>query len=177
MVTGGLTAGVVSQSRRFNGRDGGTLSRNDEEIMPVIVRFALSAAIVVLAGSVALADGIEPGLWRITSHTEAGGMISPSRESSKCITAEQAGDVATTFSPVSQTINSTCAPIDRSFDGQNLNWHLVCKGQLDMELTGAFVFDSAKHYLGTVHSKAVMMGQTMLDQTESLEGQWVSACQ
>ncbi len=74
--------------------------------------------------------------------------------SSKCLTPEQSHDLATTFSPVPSTVNSVCAPIERSLNGQRLSWRLVCKGQLDMELTGDFNFDSPHHYTATVRTKA-----------------------
>ena len=55
-------------------------------------------------------------------------------------------------------MNSVCAPIERSLDGDKLTWRLVCKGQLDMELTGEFTFDSPHHYTATVQTKAAMAG-------------------
>ena len=64
--------------------------------------------------------------------------------------SEETADLATTFSPIPRTINSVCAPIERSLNGPLLTWRLVCKGQLDMELTGEFNFDSPHHYTGTV---------------------------
>ena len=142
-------------------------------------RLALPAAVLAFlacAASIAFAEGIEPGLWKITSRTETGGVIGPPHESSKCLTTDEAHDLPTTFSPISRTINSACAPIERSFTGQKLTWRLVCKGQLDMELTGEFNFDSPRHYTATVRSKAAMIGQTMIDSQQTLEGQWVSEC-
>jgi hypothetical protein len=134
------------------------------------------AAAVIVPLSVALADGIEAGLWKITTTIETGGRTGPPRQTSKCLTAEQVKDLPTTFSPVANTINSDCAPIERSFDGKTLKWHLVCKGQLDMELTGAFTFDSPHHYNGTVASTASMEGQQMPGSKNTVEGVWVSAC-
>jgi hypothetical protein len=55
------------------------------------VAIALFAAFA-LAASAALADGIEPGLWKITTHTESGGVAGPPHESSKCLTAAQFAD-------------------------------------------------------------------------------------
>ncbi len=136
----------------------------------------ITLATFALAASPAFADGIEPGLWKITSQAENGGMVSPPHESSKCLTAEQTGDLGATFSPTATTINSDCAPIERSLKGPLLTWHLVCKGQLTMELTGAFNFDSPHHYSGTVRTKAVMPGMPPVDTQNSVEGQWVSAC-
>ena len=136
-------------------------------------RWALGA-VFALTASLAFAEGIEPGLWKITSRTETGGVIGPPHETARCLTAEQTKDVATTFSPVSRTANSVCAPIERSFNGEKLTWKLSCKGQLDMELTGEFIFDSARHYTATTRTKAAMAGQQMIDSQDTLEAQWLS---
>ncbi len=143
--------------------------------MSVLRRLALTAAVAFTASG-ALADEIEPGLWKITTRTETGGVIGPPHESSKCLTAEQTHDLATTFSPVASTVNSVCAPIERSLNGRRLSWRLVCKGQLDMELTGDFNFDSPHHYSATVRTKASMAGMQMVDSQNTLEGEWVSEC-
>jgi hypothetical protein len=143
--------------------------------MVVVWRIAV-AGLILLTASIALAAGIEPGLWKINSRTETGGVIGPPHESSKCLSAEEARDLATTFSPIPSTVNSICAPVERSLAGEKLNWRLVCKGQLNMELTGDFIFDSPHHYTATVRTMATMAGMTMVDSQDTLEGQWVSAC-
>jgi len=137
---------------------------------------AAAAAFVAFAGSIVLADGIEAGLWKITTTVETGGITGPPRQTAKCLTADQVADLPATFSPIANTINSTCAPMQHSFDGKKLSWHLVCKGQLDMELTGEFNFDSPHHYTGSVESKASMAGQPMPASKNTVEGEWVSAC-
>jgi hypothetical protein len=136
----------------------------------------LPAVLLACAASMAAAEGIQPGLWKIISHSETRGMVGPPRESRKCLSADQAKDVATTFSPISLTINSTCAPIERNFDGKHLTWHLVCTGQLNMDLAGDFTFDSPSHYKGQVHSKSEMAGMNGIDGIEVMEGEWVSEC-
>ncbi len=136
----------------------------------------IAVAILAFSAALALADGIEAGLWRITTIAVTGGMAGPPRQSSKCLTAAQVKDLAATFSPIASTINSTCEPMARSFDGKKLTWHLVCKGQLDMELNGAFDFDNPHHYTGTVESAASMAGQPMPGSKNTVEGEWVSAC-
>jgi hypothetical protein len=136
----------------------------------------LTAIAALLAATPALADTIDPGLWKIITRTATGGVIGPPHESSKCLTAAQTHDLATTFSPVPETVNSACAPIERHLEGPHLDWHLVCKGQLDMELTGEFNFDSPHHYTATVQTKAMMGGMPMVDSQNTLEGQWVSEC-
>ena len=130
----------------------------------------------VLGSTAGLADGIEAGLWRVISRTQTGGVIGPPHESSKCLSAQEVADPAATFSPASRTVNSTCAPIERSFDGSRLTWRLACQGQLDMELTGEFNFDSPRHYTATVQSKAAMAGTPMVDSQENIEARWLSAC-
>ena len=157
---------------RMRDRDGEAISRT---LGPAFAA-AIAVAIVALPATIALADGIEAGLWRITSTAENGGMAGPPRQSSKCLTAEQVKDLPAMFSPIASTINSTCEPMQRSFDGKKLTWHLVCKGQLDMELNGVFDFDSPHHYTGTVQSAASMAGQPMPGSKNTVEGQWVSAC-
>jgi hypothetical protein len=145
--------------------------------MSLLYRLALSVAGVAVAATVAFAGGIDPGLWRIIHRTETGGVIGPPHESSKCLTAEEAGDLPKTFSPVPKTVNSECGPIERSFDGDRLSWKLVCKGQLNMELTGEFNFDAPHHYSATMRTKAEMAGQMMIDSQDTLEAQWVSECE
>jgi hypothetical protein len=135
--------------------------------------FTLACA---LGGSTGLADGIEPGLWQVISRTQTGGVIGPPHESSKCLTAHDVADLGATFSPAPRTVNSTCAPIERSLSGSHLTWRLTCKGQLDMELTGEFNFDSPRHYMATVQSKAAMGGMPMVDSQENIEARWLSAC-
>ena len=141
-----------------------------------VLRIFALIALFSVAASAAFADGIEPGLWKIIVQTRSQGMVSPPHESAKCLTADETRDLATTFSPVPRTINSECGPIERTLDGARLNWHVVCKGQLNVELTGAFNFDSAQHYTATVRTQADMGGQT-IDSLDMLEGQWMSACQ
>ena len=144
--------------------------------MPRFFRVALTAAAVVLAGSVAFAEGVAPGLWRIISRTETGGVIGPPHESSRCLTEDQARDVATTFVPPPSADNSSCTPIERSVSGQKLTWHVTCRGQLDMEQAGEFTFDSPHHYTATTRTRATVSGKTMIDSQDTLEGQWVSEC-
>jgi Protein of unknown function (DUF3617) len=152
--------------------------------MSAIRRIVTNAA-PVLAGlgiclglaAYAHADGIEAGLWRIITRNQSGGVAAPPVTSTKCLTAEQVQDLGAAFSPIPQQIvNSTCAPIERSMVGPRLTWHLVCKGQIDMDLSGDFNFDSPHHYTATVRSKAAMAGMPMVDSENLLEGQWVSAC-
>ncbi len=105
-----------------------------------------------------------------------GRVVGPPKQSAKCLTPEETRNLATTFSPVSRTINSECAPLESSLAGTKLNWKLVCKGQLDMEITGDFNFDGPYHYVGTVHSTAEMAGNPMVDTRTMIEAEWLSEC-
>jgi hypothetical protein len=151
--------------------------------MPKPVRICLQAAVfagfagfAALAGSVAWGDGIAPGLWRIVSRTETGGVIGPPHESSRCLSADQAENLAATFAPPANVASSGCAPAEHSLNGQKLTWRLTCKGQTDMEETGEFTFDSPRHYTATMRTRAAVSGTTMIDSQDILEGQWVSNC-
>jgi hypothetical protein len=137
---------------------------------------AAVVGVLALSAPIAFADGIEAGLWKTTTVVETGGMTGPPRESAKCLTAADVQDLPATFSIRASTINSDCAPMERSFDGKQLKWHLVCKGQVDMELTGAFTFDNPHHYTGTVEATASMAGQPLPGSKNTVEGNWVSAC-
>jgi hypothetical protein len=142
----------------------------------IAVGFSVIAALTMQM-LIAHADGIDPGLWKIVTTTKTGGEAGPPNESSKCLTAEDTRDLATTFSPVSRTVNSVCDPIERTLTGTRLNWRLTCKGQLDMELTGEFNFDSPHHYTGTMRSNARIAGVPMaIDSESTIEGTWMSAC-
>jgi hypothetical protein len=159
---------VVSRGRR--GRE-----REIEESMLLRIAAAL-CAILLAASPAAWSDGIEPGLWKIISRTESGGVVGPPNETARCLTVEQSGDVATTFSPVARTMNSACEPLVREFTGEKLTWKLICKGQLDMEVTGEFRFDGRRHYTATTTTKAAMRGMVMIDSRDTLDANWVSAC-
>ncbi len=142
---------------------------------------ALALAGLALAGLAPAAvaadgEGIAPGLWQIVGQRVSGGVMEPPHASSKCLTADEARDLAATFSVIPRTVNSVCAPIERSLNGPRLTWHLVCKGQIDMELSGDFNFDSPHHYTATVRTKAALAGAQMIDTQDTLEGRWVSAC-
>jgi len=62
--------------------------------MLVCTRVVLFAAVLASWTSIAFADGIEPGLWKITTRVETGGVVGPPRESGKCLTAEETRDLA-----------------------------------------------------------------------------------
>jgi hypothetical protein len=134
----------------------------------------LLPALIVSAGADNLT--IEPGQWKVTSTTVMNGATAQPAVKGRCLTPEQAGDVAKTFGAVSGTVNSTCEPAASETDGRTLKWHLQCKGQLNLDVLGSFNFDSPTHYTATVASKAWMGGSLMSDVKTELEGERVGAC-
>ena len=57
---------------------------------------AIVAVSAALAAVPAAADGIQPGLWKITTTVLNNGAQMPPQTKPRCLTAEQAGDLADT---------------------------------------------------------------------------------
>jgi hypothetical protein len=142
----------------------------------MLCRFLVTAAAVAFCTTHAFADGIQPGLWKIISRIEANGAMSPPRESSKCFTAEQTKDLVATFSPAPTTINSECGKLESSLEDDRLKWKLVCKGQLNMEITGDYTFRDGIQYGGIVRTTTSMGGMPMSDTVTTLHAERVSDC-
>jgi hypothetical protein len=145
-----------------------------------MIRFAMTLLCLMpalIASAAAEELAIEPGQWKVTSNTVVNGGTTPPAVKERCLTAEQAGDVAKTFGPVSGTVNSTCEPTQYETAGRKMKWHLQCKGQLDLDVLGSFDFDSPSHYTAMITSKGVMAGAVISDVKTELEGERVGACQ
>ena len=74
-------------------------------------------------------------------------------------------------------MNSTCERTEYEATGRRLKWRMQCKGQLDMDISGDFNFDSPLHYTATIASKGWMAGSLMSDVKTELEGERVNECQ
>jgi hypothetical protein len=136
----------------------------------------LCALPALIASAEAAELAIEPGQWKVTSTTVMAGAPAQSGTKARCLTPEQAGDVAKTFGPVSGTVNSTCEPAASEVAGRTLTWHLQCKGQLDLDVIGSFNFDSPSHYTATVSSKGRMAGQLISDVRTEIDGERTGEC-
>jgi uncharacterized protein DUF3617 len=101
----------------------------------------------------------------------------PPQVKARCLTPEQASDVSKTFGPEIGTVNSTCERTEYEATGRRLKWRMQCKGQLDMDISGDFNFDSPLHYTATIASKGWMAGSLMSDVKTELEGERVNECQ
>ena len=141
----------------------------------VIAIVAISAALTAVPAMAA--DGIQPGLWKITTAVLNNGMQMPPQTNSRCLTAEQAGDLADTFSPRFGGMNTTCQRTQYARSEQKLTWRLECRGQLNMDSAAEFIFVSPLRYTAVVSTKGWMGNQQMMDTLVTLEGEFVGACQ
>jgi hypothetical protein len=124
----------------------------------------------------ATADGIEPGEWKLTETIVMNGNKTPAQTRTRCLSLEQAGDTAATFSPEYRTVNSGCERVEFNSSATALRWRMRCTGQLDMDVTGDFAFDTPKHYSATIVSKGAMGGREFVNTTVSIEGEHVGDC-
>jgi hypothetical protein len=124
----------------------------------------------------ALADGIEPGLWQVTETVTMNGNRTPAQTKERCLSAEQAGDTAKTFSPEYRTVNSDCDRAEFSSTASHLRWRMLCKGQLEMDVAGDFDFDTPKHYTAKIQSKGSMGGRTMVETSVAIVGEHLGEC-
>ena len=104
------------------------------------------------------------------------GNRTPSQTRTRCLSAEQAGDTATTFSPEYRTVNSDCERAEFSSTASRLKWRMLCKGQLDMDVSGDFNFDTPKHYTAKIESKGSMAGRTMVETSVAIDGENLGEC-
>ena len=137
---------------------------------------AVAAVFVGLATAMA-ADGIQPGLWKITSAVLNNGTQMPPQTNTRCLTAEQAGDLADTFSPRFGGVNTTCQRAQYEKSEQKLTWRLECRGQLNMDSAAEFIFASPLRYTAVISTKGWMGNQQIMDTQVTLEGEFVGACQ
>jgi len=125
----------------------------------------------------AMADGvIEAGQWTVTQSVVMNGNVIPPQAKARCITPEQADDVAKTFGPVSGTVNSTCDAPSSEMNGRTLSWRLQCHGQLDMDVAGDFNFDGPRHYTATITAKGRMAGALISDVKTEVVGERTGDC-
>jgi hypothetical protein len=126
--------------------------------------------------SVAAADGIAPGEWKLTETMVMNGNKTPAQTRTRCLSPEQAGDTAATFSPEYRTVNSGCERVEFKSSAAALRWRMRCTGQLDMDVSGDFIFDTPKHYTATIVSKGAMAGREFVNTTVSIEGEHIGDC-
>jgi uncharacterized protein DUF3617 len=139
----------------------------------------LGAALVIGAGLIgaSAADGLSPGEWKITETIIMNGSKTPTQERTRCYTPEQAADLEKTFTPEYRTTNSACERAEFKSTSTALSWRMLCKGQLDMDVSGNFIFDNPKHYTATIISKGAMAGREFVNTSVAIEAELIGSCQ
>jgi hypothetical protein len=159
------------------------LTKRDQSALRFMRRVgvALASSVPVLAwimtAPVLAADGIQPGLWKITTEIVNNGMRLPPQTHPRCLTAEQADDLASTFSPRFGGVNTTCTRTEYSKSEQKLTWRLECRGQVNMDSAAEFTFFSSLRYTAVIATKGWMGNQVIADTQMALEGTYLGACQ
>src|SRR5436190_21469886 len=64
----------------------------------------------------------------------------PPQQALRCLTAEQASNIADTFSPRFGGINTSCKRTQYEKSEQKLTWLLQCNGQINMDTVAGFDF-------------------------------------
>ena len=88
----------------------------------------------------------------------------------RCLRDAEVNDLERTFSPVYGTTNSACEQTERDFTPQRLKWRLQCRGQLDMDVAGEFVFERRDRYTATVVASSSMLGKLMQEDAHADRG-------
>ena len=141
-----------------------------------LLRGFCAAIAWALAVGGARADGLDAGLWKVVTKAEVNGATAPSQETTRCLTPDDVKNLEVTFSPNSRTTNSTCETSEHEASPQRLKWRLQCKGQLDMDVAGEFLFDAPEHYTATITTRASMLGKEFQRSQALIEAQRVGAC-
>lgn len=129
----------------------------------------------ILAANSAHADGLEAGYWKVTSSPEINGQAAPPNERLRCLTPAEVADLGKTFSPEANTVGATCERAEHELTATSLKWHLKCTGQVDMDVAGAFAFETPQRYVAEVRSQMTMAGQTMRSRVK-ITGERVGEC-
>ena len=137
---------------------------------------AAGLAVCCLTVSHAAADGIAPGEWKLTETIIMNGNKAAPQTRTRCLSPEQAGDTAATFSPEYRTVNSGCERVEFNSTATALRWHMKCTGQMDMDVSGDFTFDTPKHYTATITSRGAMAGREFVNTSVAIEGEHIGEC-
>ncbi len=118
---------------------------------------------------------MQPGYWKVTSVPEVNGQPAPPQEKMRCMTPAETSDLDKTFSPEARTINSACERVEHELTANALKWRLQCKGQMSMDVAGAFKFETPQRYVAEVRTMMSMPGQTVASRV-TIVGERVGEC-
>ena len=135
----------------------------------------IAAQLILALASPAAADGLQAGYWKVVSSPEINGRAAPVNERMRCLTGAEVADLGKTFSPETNTVNATCARVEHEVTATTLKWRLTCTGQTDMDVAGAFAFETPQRYSAEVRTQMTMAGQTVASRVK-IEGERVGEC-
>jgi Protein of unknown function (DUF3617) len=136
----------------------------------------LGAAACCIGATFAAGDGIAPGEWKLTETVVMNGQATPTQTRTRCLSAEQAGDTAATFTPEYGAVTSGCSRVEFKSTATALNWRMQCTGQMEMDVTGDFTFDTPKHYSARIVSKGAVGGREFVNSSVAIEGEHIGEC-
>jgi len=119
----------------------------------------------------------EPGMWRGTTTIERDGRKMPPQTHDHCVTAKEMDDEMKKLSqgPINSSPEETCKKVKFEQTYKSIKWRVECTGRMAMNGDGSIMFDSGRHYTGTVTMTGNMMGRP-INNIIHLEGQRISAC-
>jgi hypothetical protein len=135
----------------------------------------IASVLSTLASLPAHADGLEAGYWKVTSSPEINGAPAPANERMRCLTPAEVSDLGKTFSPETNTVGASCERAEHELTATSLKWRLKCTGQVDMDVAGAFAFETPQRYSAEVRTQMTMAGQKMQSRVK-IEGERVGDC-
>ena len=137
----------------------------------------VAALCVLVAAGAAQAQQLEAGQWRVmTTQLGEGPVAPPPQIRMRCLTPAEVADPAKTFSPEVSTVNAVCERTEYSLDQNFLKWRLQCRGQIDMDVAGQFIFESPTRYTAMVATKATVMERIVQSTLSTIDGQRVGDC-
>lgn len=130
----------------------------------------------ILVGA-AQAQQLEAGQWRVmTTQLGEGPVAAPPQIKMRCLTPAEVADPAKTFTPEVSTVNATCERTEYVLEGNFLKWRLQCRGQIDMDVAGQFIFESPTRYSAMIATKATVMERVVQSTLSTIDGQRVGEC-
>ena len=133
------------------------------------------ALLLVFAVQEASAETLQPGRWRVVT-TTLSGPPTPPQVAMRCLTPQEVADPGKTFAPQVATVNSECERTEFKLEPTGLTWRLQCKGQIDMDVAGQFIFTSPTNYSALVVTKATMLERIVQETMVSIDAERVGDC-
>ena len=136
---------------------------------------AIVCLLLLFAIDVARAEPPEPGRWRVIT-TTLSGPPSPPQVAMRCLTRRSRRS-RQDIRPQVSTVNSECERTEFEFEPSSLKWRLQCRGQINIDVAGQFVFESATRYSAMVVTRATMIDLVVQNSMVSIDAERVGACQ